>query len=157
MLNNAYRISTIMKALLVFLFVTTVAISQPSQAELGTLFTTPQERQIINANRYKTDRVVAPRPIQVREPESEEIRQLIQEEVQMSFSVTGITISNSGPNTVWINNQMYEEGEHLEDNSHFKVITGGEIKVRITTPDGKHYYATSGETVDVTYLVSVSN
>jgi uncharacterized lipoprotein YajG len=146
-----------MNALLGFLFVTMAGISQPSQAELSTLFTTPQERQIINANRYKTDRVVASRPVRVREPEIAEIRQLVQEKVEMSFSVTGITISNSGPNTVWINNQVYEEGEHLEDNSHFKVITGDDIKVKITTPDGKHYYATSGETVDVTYLVPASN
>ncbi|MEE8366250.1 MAG: hypothetical protein V3R76_10715 [Gammaproteobacteria bacterium] len=145
-----------MKALLSFLFVTTAGISQPSQAELSILFTTPQERQIINANRYKTDRVVT-RPVQVREPEIEEIQQLIQEKVEMSFSVTGIAISNSGPNTVWINNRVYEEGEHLEDNSHFKVITGDDIKVRITTPDGKHYYATSGETVDVSYMVSATN
>ena len=144
-----------MKALLVFLFVTTAIISQPSQAELSTLFTTPQERQIINANRYKIEQVT--RPIQMPEPDIEEIRPQIQERVEISFSVTGITISNSGPNTVWINNQMYEEGEHLEDNSHFKVITGNDIRVRITTPDGKHYYATSGETVDVSYLVSVSN
>lgn len=157
MLNDAYRFRTVMNALLGFLFVTMAGISQPSQAELSTLFTTPQERQIINANRYKTDRVVASRPVRVREPEIAEIRQLVQEKVEMSFSVTGITISNSGPNTVWINNQVYEEGEHLEDNSHFKVITGDDIKVKITTPDGKHYYATSGETVDVTYLVPASN
>lgn len=147
-----------MKALLGFLFVTTAGISQPSLAELSTLFTTPQERQIINANRYKSDKVIT-RPIQTPdpEPEIEGIRQLVQEKVEMSFSVTGITISNSGPNTVWINNQVYEEGEHLEDNSKFKVLTGDDIKVRITTPDGKHYYATSGETVDVTYLVSATN
>lgn len=147
-----------MKVLLVFLFVTTAGISLPSQAELSTLFTTPQERQIINTNRYKSDKVVT-RPIQAPEPESEikEIRQLIHEKVEISFTITGITISNSGPNTVWINNQAYEEGERLEDNSRFKVIAGEDIKVRITTPDGKHYYATSGETIDVTYLVPASN
>ena len=142
--------------LIICLFVITAGTSQPSQAELSTLFTTPQERRIINANRYKTDQVIS-RPTQVAEPEIEEIQQLIQEEVAMSYSVTGITISDSGPNTVWINNQMYEEGEHLEDSSHFKVITGDDIKVRITTPDGKQYFATSGETIDVTYMVSASN
>ena len=144
------------KLLFACLFITTAAISQPSQAEISTLFTTPQERQIINANRYKTGQVVT-RPTQVAEPEIDEIQQLIQEEVAMSYSVTGITISDSGPNTVWINNQMYEEGEHLEDSSHFKVITGDDIRVRITTPDGKQYFATSGETIDVTYMVSASN
>ena len=145
-----------MKAPLVCLFITAAAISQPSQAELSTLFTTPQERQIINANRYKSEQVVT-RPTQAAESEIEEIQQLILEKVEMSYSVTGITISDSGPNTAWINNQMYEEGEHLEDSSHFKVITGDDIKVRITTPDGKQYFATSGETIDVTYMVAASN
>ena len=144
------------KIVFILFVVGIVAIIQPAQAELLTLFTTAQERQIINANRYKSDKVVT-RPIQALEPEIEEIQQLIQEEVQMSYSVTGITISDSGPNTVWINNQVFEEGEHLEDNIHFKVITGNDIKVRITTPDGQHYFATSGETIDVTYMVSASN
>jgi len=145
-----------MKAPLVCLFITAAAISQPSQAELSTLFTTPQERQIINANRYKSEQVVT-RPTQAAESEIEAIQQLIQEKIEISYSVTGIAVSDSGPNTVWINNQMYEEGEHLEDSSHFKVITGDDIKVRITTPDGKQYFATSGETIDVTYMVSASH
>ena len=82
--------------------------------------------------------------MEVQELELGDIQQLIQEEVKTTYSVTGITVSTSGPNTVWINNQVYEEGEHLEDDSHFKVMTGDDIKVRITTPDGKQYYATSG-------------
>ncbi len=145
-----------MKTLLVCLFITTSAITQPTQADLSTLFTTPQERQIINANRYKSDQGVK-KPVEAPDFEIEEIQQLIQEEVEVSYSVTGITISNSGPNTVWINKQVYEEGEHLEDGSHFKVITGNDVRVRITTPDGKHYYVTSGETIDVTYMISASN
>ena len=38
-----------------------------------------------------------------------------------------------------------------------KVMTGNEIKVRITAPDGKHYFATSGETIEVVYQVAVEN
>lgn len=140
----------------VCIIVMIAGISQPAKAELLTLFTTPQERKIINANRYKSDQAKK-RSEQISNPEIKEIQQLILEEVKKSYSVTGITISNSGPNTVWINNQVYEEGEHLEDGSHFKVITGDDIKVQIITPDGKHYYATSGETIDVTYLISAAN
>ena len=34
-------------------------------------------------------------------------------------------------------------------------MVGDEIRVRITAPDGKKYYATSGETLEVSYLAAV--
>ena len=85
--------------------------------DLSTLFTTPQERQIINSNRYKDDR------------------------------------ARRTPG----NSIVYEDGGQLEDNSRIKVLVGNEIRVRITAPDGKHYYATSGETLEVSYLVTIQN
>lgn len=127
-----------------------LCIANSATADVETLFTTPQERQIINANRYKTDEIVKPRVIV--KSTTEFVAPVAQEEVSISFVISGITISNSGPHSVWINNQVYEDGEHLEDNSHIKVITGNNIRVRITTPDGKKYYGTSGEIVEVTYL-----
>jgi hypothetical protein len=36
-------------------------------------------------------------------------------------------------------------------------MVGDEIKVRITAPDGKQYYATSGDMLEVTYLAPVEN
>ena len=128
--------------------------SNLAKAEVETLFTTPQERQIINANRYKTD--------EIEEPDEEDVRTgfvapTAQEEVNISFVISGITISGSGPHSVWINNLVYEDGEHLEDNSHIKVLSGENIRVRITTPDGKIYYGTSGEVVDVSYMTIVKN
>ena len=128
--------------------------SSLAKAEVETLFTTPQERQIINANRYKTDEIVKP---QVENTRTEFVAPTAQEEVNISFVISGITISGSGPHSVWINNLVYEDGEHLEDNSHIKVLTGENIRVRITTPDGKIYYGTSGEVVDVSYTAIVQN
>ena len=128
--------------------------SNLAKAEVETLFTTPQERQIINANRYKTDEIVKP---QVENTRTEFVAPTAQEEVNISFVISGITISGSGPHSVWINNLVYEDGEHLEDNSHIKVLTGENIRVRITTPDGKIYYGTSGEVVDVSYVAGVAN
>ncbi|MDH3387028.1 MAG: hypothetical protein OEN02_03910 [Gammaproteobacteria bacterium] len=126
-------------------------------AELSTLFTTPQERQIINANRYKDDK---PKPVrQVENEKAIEIprQQLAQEEVKRQYRISGITVSRDSPPSVWINSVMYEDGDQLDDNSRVTVLTGGGIRVRITAPDGKNYYATSGQTLDVTYLAPVAN
>jgi len=80
-----------------------------------------------------------------------------QVEVTREYKISGITISSDGPHIVWINATAYEDGEKLEDKSRIKVMVGDEIRVRVTAPDGKNYYATSGETLEVTYLASVEN
>ena len=123
-------------------------------AELKTLFTTPAERQLINSNRYKTGLGETPRPV---EAAPEPGQRLIRKEVIGQYRVSGITISSDGPHTVWINSLVYEDGDRLEDKSKIKVLVGDEIKVRITTPDGKQHYATSGEILEVTYLAPVEN
>ena len=127
-------------------------------AELSTLFTTPQERQIINSNRYKTEEEVRP----VVEDTAEEtieipIQQLLLEEVRQEYAVSGISVSPEGAHTVWINSAIYEDGAELEDKSRIRVMTGTEVKVRITAPDGKHYYAKSGETLEVVYMAPIEN
>ena len=137
-------------------------------AELSTLFTTPQERQIINSNRYKGDK---PKAVEQVEPHDrlaprdaghmifrERVESwLAQEEVLQQYVISGITISRDGLHSVWINSVMYEDGEQLEDGSRLKVQAGDEVRVRITAPDGKQYYATSGQTIEVTYLVNIEN
>ena len=139
--------------LLVMILAGILGVANRANAEVETLFTTPQDRQIIDANRYKTEEISRPATIEVApDPVVEK-----QEETNVSFVISGITISNSGPHSVWINNQVYEDGAQLEDNSHIKVLTDNSIRVRITTPDGKKYYGTSGEVIDVSYMVSVRN
>ena len=126
-------------------------------ADISTLFTTPEERQIINSNRYKTDEAqpVEPEPeeVQVELP----IQQLMMEEISVAYDISGITLSSDGAHTVWINRMAYEDGAQLDDNSRVKVMTGTDLRVRITTPDGKHHYATSGETLEVIYLAPIQN
>ena len=129
---------------------------QSVNAEILNLFSTPQERKIINANRYKSDIVLETEVVE-KSPQTEESEQLVQTEVILSYTISGVTLSNSGPHYVWINNVVYEDGQHLEDDSHIKVITGSNIQIRITAPDGKMYYASSGETIDVTYITRVNN
>ena len=128
---------------------------QSALADLSTLFTTAQERQLINSNRYKSDEIATQAPTQ--QAKTENIQRLVQEEVSKAYVISGISISNGGFHTVWINDQAYEDGGQLEDQSRIKVMTGNEIRVRITAPDGKQYFATSGETLDVTYLAAAEN
>ena len=125
-------------------------------AELSTLFTTPEERQVINSNRYKTEITTQVQPI-VEDEALQPVQLIIQEEVTQQYRISGITLSQDGPHTVWINSQAYEDGGRLENKSKIKVLVGDEIRVRITTPDGKQHYATSGETLEVTYLAPVEN
>ena len=124
--------------------------------DLGTLFTTPQERVLINSNRYKSDEITQVQSTQIDE-ETQPIQLLLREEVTQQYRISGITVSTDGPPTVWINNMAYEDGEQLEDSSKIKVLAGDEIKVRITAPDGKQYYATSGDMLEVTYLAPAEN
>lgn len=132
------------------------SLTTVANAELSTLFTTPQERQLINANRYKSD-VVKSAKVKDESVVLESIQQLVQEEVRKSVTISGITLSNSGPNIVWINRQSYEDGDRLDDKMRIKVLSGKEVKVRITAPDGKHFFATSGETIEIVYQAAVEN
>jgi hypothetical protein len=124
-------------------------------AELSTLFTTPAERQLINSNRYKSDEGEPLRPVAAEELQP--VQQLIRQEVTREYRVSGITVSSDGSHTVWINSFAYEDGEQLEDKSRIKVLVGDDIRVRITTPDGKNHFATSGEILEVTYLAPTEN
>ena len=140
----------------VYLLVCASTVATAMDSNIKTLFTTPQERQLINNNRYQSDEA-EPQQLDQDEPHAEEIKQKAKEVFRKSIIVSGITLSNSGPNIVWINGQTYEEGEKIDDKMRIKVMTGNEIKVRITAPDGKHYFATSGETIEIAYQAAVDN
>ncbi len=127
-------------------------------ADLSTLFTTPQERQIINSNRYKSDKPKLVESVQpVEAVIALPVQRLAQEEVVREFKISGITISRDGPHSVWINSILYQDGEQLDDNSKVKVLAGDEVRVRITAPDGKQYYGTSGQTLEVSYMATIEN
>jgi hypothetical protein len=122
--------------------------------ELSTLFTTPQERQLINANRYKSDQVRPQLPVQ---DDDSPIQRLAQAEFSVEYQISGISLASDGAHTVWINATAYEDGALLEDGSRVKVLAGDDVRVRITVPDGKHYFATSGETLSVSYMAAAEN
>ena len=157
MSSKPYKLAIPVILPLLILLLTAIA-SQPLGAEIGTLFSTPQERKIIDANRYNSDAVVNVRVTEeTDETDEEEAPQQAQKEVTLTYTVSGITISNSGPHFAWINNEIYEDGQQLQDSSRIKVISGSKVQIRITAPDGKIYYANSGETIDITYLAVVED
>ena len=123
--------------------------------ELSILFTTPQERQLINANRYKTD-IVKSQPVQDEADESP-VQFMVQEEVSVEYRISGISLSADGAHTAWINSLAYENGARLDDGSRVMIMDGDDVRVRITAPDGKHYFGTSGETFSVSYMATVEN
>lgn len=133
-----------------------LSASHVAAAGLSTLFTTPEEREIIDSNRYRTGDGKE-KPVVVEDVVTAPVPVMNQVEVTREYKISGITISSDGPHIVWINATAYEDGEKLEDKSRIKVMVGDEIRVRVTAPDGKNYYATSGETLEVTYLASVEN
>jgi len=131
-----------------------IAGLQTTLADISTLFTTPQERQIIDQNRYKNEKVRQP---QAEKPKDQAINALVREEIKKSYTITGISISNDGTHAAWINGKKYEDGELIDGKSRLKIVPGSDIKVRITAPDGKHFFGTSGETIEVTYLETVGS
>ena len=154
MSSKPYKLAIPVILPLLTLLLTAVA-SQALRAEIGTLFSTPQERKIIDANRYNSDAVANVRVTE--ETDEVEAPQQAQKEVTVTYTVSGITISNSGPHFAWINNEVYEDGQQLQDSSQIKVMSGSKVQIRITAPDGKIYYANSGETIDITYLAIVED
>jgi hypothetical protein len=123
--------------------------------DLSTLFTTPQERQLINANRYNSDEV-KPQPVQDA-PDESPVQFMVQGEVSVEYRISGISLSADGSHTAWINSLAYEDGARLDDGSRVRIMAGNDVRVRITAPDGKHYFGTSGETFSVSYMAAVEN
>jgi hypothetical protein len=116
---------------------------------LKTLFTTPQERQVINRNRYKTDeptKQVAPAP--KVEQQTEAVRDLVQEEVNVTYQISGVTTNTEGSKTAWINGKAYRSGDTMDDGSKISISN---TSVIITTVDGKSYRGVGGEVLNLTF------
>lgn len=122
-------------------------------AEIATLFTTPQERQIIDSNRYKNEAAEQNRRPE-EEPEELVISDLVREEVRITYFISGIAISSEGFHSAWINDRLYLDGELIDGNIRLKIIAGTDVRLRMTAPDGRRYYGTSGETLEVSYLTN---
>jgi hypothetical protein len=142
-------------SVLVFVLLSIVGGSIQAQRdlELETLFTTSQERQIIDSNRYRS----AVQKTQKKQPtqettETAAVRELVQEKVSQIYIISGITINEDGAGMAWVNNEFYENGATLESGSKLRINNGPVKSITIIAPDGKAYAGTSGETLTVTYM-----
>jgi hypothetical protein len=121
---------------------------------LLTLFTTPKERQLIDANRYRAEKPADAQPAQAAKPlESEaEAPEQVLVEVRHSFRISGISIANDGSRTAWVNGQAYEDGEVAEHDVKVRIVDGAQKQVRLIAPNGKAYAGVSGETVEIGFM-----
>ena len=120
-----------------------------AQEEMFTLFTTQQEREIIDANRYKNDQQETLEPQVQTAPSVENTDQ--KEEEKLSFLLSGFTLTQSGQNVAWINGKPYENGSKLDDGSTLIIRKKKDLNVQIKTPDGKYHTLTTGKTEDIGY------
>lgn len=146
-----YKVKMLIKVLPAVLLPAIISngFAQASEPELMTLFTTVQERELIDNNRYKSQQVEA-RVVAVEEPQQQQ--QIEKEEVSLTVRLAGVTISKSGQNVAWVNGETYENGAQLEDGSTVHISNKLNSLVQIQTPDGKYHSVVTGETIDIFYF-----
>jgi len=128
-----------------------LSFAQDSESEIFTLFTTQQERQIIDRNRYKTEEKKVARAAEIEKPQVTEKAIPAQASI-LKVMLSGVTISQSGENIAWLNGKAYENGGTLEDGSKVYISQKSKTLVQIKTPDGKYHALTTGETIDISYF-----
>ena len=130
--------------------------AQGSELEIKTLFTTQQERELINKNRYRKvqkKEVKAPVVTKVEEPEPE--KQVIYKKQTLSLKVSGITLTEDGKNVAWVNGKLMEHGSALADGSKVYISPKTKNLVQIKTPDGKYHSVETGTQINITYLKTI--
>jgi len=118
--------------------------AQSSELEIMTLFTTQQERELINKNRYKKQQPATVAAVPEKAVE--------RKEVKLSIRLAGVTISQSGENVAWLNGKALENGSELDDGSKVIISEKAKTLVQIKTPDGHYHSVTAGETIEVSYF-----
>ena len=144
--NNIIKLSPVL-----LLSMASSGYAQNNDAELMTLFTTAQERELIDNNRYKKQQVETKVIEVTNEPEVE----IEKQEVKIEVKLAGVTLSQSGQNIAWVNGRAYENGAKLEDGSIVYISSKLNSLVQIKTPDGKYHSVVAGEKVDISYYKSV--
>lgn len=130
-----------------------ISVATPA-AELGRLFTTKEERNMLDKLRYEK-----PVEIQIEDVVEEEVVEVEEKPEIGSISINGLVYRKNGKSTAWINRENTYEGnigiqylrikpeninpEHVELEIPFS-------KERIQLEVGETYNPSAGETVDLT-------
>ena len=117
-------------------------------ASLSTLFTTSEERKLIDANRYRGAQQVD--VVTQSSPKVESVEEMI-EETTVSMILAGFTVTKSGKNVAWINGKPYENGSTLDDGSKLFISDKNGNSVRVKSPDGVFHSLPAGKSVDISY------
>ena len=134
---------------LVAIFLAPVAVARDSGLE--TLFTTPQERKLINANRYRSEEARPEKKPMADESVAAQVREIVMEEITAAFRISGISITRDGSRTAWINGQVHENGATLEQGVKVRINNKSLKTVTLTAPDGKQYTGAIGDTVNISF------
>lgn len=115
-------------------------------AELGRLFTTPQERAALDKLRREGPKVVAPKEVAL--PVTPE--QIPEAQPPQPITVNGLVRRSDGANTVWVNGVNSLEGEF--DSQGFQVdthrIRGDRVRVTVSGRPGQPIEMRPGQTFD---------
>ncbi len=118
--------------------------------EFMTLFTTQQERRLIDNNRYRQP-VIETETVGVDETEQEQQTTVYQQH-NISFELAGVTLSEDGNHVAWVNGDRVESGDELVDG--FRVFISPKLNnlVQIKGPDGVYHNIQTGKKLDISYL-----
>jgi hypothetical protein len=124
-----------------------------ARPEILTLFTTPQERDLIDRNRYRVTSPKADTSVKAAAPVEQ--KKILMQDVVLNIKLNGVSLDQSGQGIAWLNGNAYENGAKLEDGS--KVYISGTLnaKVQIKTPDGKYHSLVTGEEREIKYSKAI--
>ncbi len=132
-------------------------LSQPLQAAtdygIQTLFTTPQERALIDHNRYRVAVKKTAARVETVAPKAP--KKIEMETVTLTIKLNGVTFGESGQSIAWLNGASYENGDKLEDGTRVFISKQATNQVQVKTPDGKYHRLVAGESNEIQYQKAI--
>ena len=124
-----------------------------ARPEILTLFTTPQERDLIDRNRYR----ITPQKVDTTVEAAAPIEQkkVLMQDVVLSIKLNGVSLDKSGQGIAWLNGKAYENGGKLEDGSQVFISGTLNARVQLKTPDGKYHRLVTGESSEIKYSKAI--
>ena len=131
------------------------ALAQTSaRPEILTLFTTPQERDLIDNNRYRVSaKKEAKATVEAAAPKEQ--KKVLMQDVVLVIKLNGVSLNKSGQSVAWLNGQAFENGGKLDDGSRVYISGALNAQVKVKTPDGKYHSLVTGETSEIKYSKAI--